>query len=55
MGKCGVNIGVRSEFEGKIQFMTRRHYAGERKREAGERTWKIKEWQVKKRWMEITV
>ena len=22
MGKCGVNIGVRSEFEGKIQFMT---------------------------------
>ena len=24
MGKCGVNIGVRSEFEGKIQFMTPR-------------------------------
>ena len=25
MGKCGVNIGVRSEFEGKIQFMTSIH------------------------------
>ena len=22
MGKCGVNIGLRSEFEGKFQFMT---------------------------------
>ena len=32
VGKCGVNIGVRSEFEGKIQFMTVRFMQPEKNR-----------------------